>query len=612
MIRVADNMSFLPTTIEEMKALGWQQPDFVLITGDAYCDHPSFGHAVISRVLVSRGFRVVILSQPDWKSVEAFRQFGKPRLGFLINSGNVDSMVNHYSVFKRKRQKDVYAPGGVAGKRPDRAVIVYSGRAREAYSDVPVIIGGIEASLRRFGHYDYWEDKVRRSILLDAKADLLIYGMGEKAVVEIAEALDAGIAARDIGWIRGTVVKQLAEKEQDLLAELRADKDTLVLPSFEEISAASSKRTYAESFRIQSRNNDAINGKRLVEPYGTNLFVIQNPPMHPLTQLELDDVYELPYEYRSHPSYDRSGGVPGMEEVQFSLISNRGCFGDCSFCALTYHQGRSVQGRSKESIVKEAQSMIRRQGFKGYIHDVGGPTANFRGPACTKQLQHGVCKDKDCLFPNPCSQLIVDHSEYLSILRELRELPGVKKVFVRSGVRYDYAMSDPDDSFLTELCENHVSGTLKVAPEHSSDQVLRLMHKPGKKVFLEFTRRYEKINQKLGRKQYLIPYFISSHPGSTLKDAIELAVFLKETGFVPDQVQDFYPTPGTLSTCMYYTELDPFTGKPVYVPKSMEEKQMQRALMHFHKPENRDLVRKALIQAKREDLIPVLLGRSRG
>lgn len=598
-------MAFLPITEQEMLERGWQQPDFVLVTGDAYVDHPSFGHAVISRVLESRGYRVAILAQPDWKSPMDFKRFGKPRLGFLINSGNVDSMVNHYSVFKRKRQKDSYSPGGAAANRPDRAVIVYSSRAREAYRDVPIIIGGLEASLRRFSHYDYWDDKVRRSILLDAKADLLIYGMGEKAVIEIAEALDSGISVRDIGWIQGTVHRQMADPERDLISDYLQDQDTILLPEFERILA--SKADYAKSFKIQYRNNDAINGKRLVEPYGGSIFVVQNPPMQQLTQQELDDIYELPYENAYHPAYEDRGGVPALEEVKFSIISSRGCFGDCSFCALTFHQGRTVQGRSKASIVREAEALTYHKDFKGYIHDVGGPTANFRGAACHKQVKAGVCKDKDCLFPEPCNQLLVDHADYLNILREVRSLERVKKVFVRSGVRYDYTLLDSDESFLEELCKYHVSGTLKVAPEHVSDHVLHYMHKPSKKVFLDFSRRFQQINQKFGLNQFLIPYFISSHPGSTLKDAIELALFLKESGFVPDQVQDFYPTPGTLATCMYYTGLDPMTMKAVYVPRDIEEKQMQRALLHFNKPENKALVKKALQQAGREDLISVLL-----
>lgn len=594
-------MTFLPVTMEELKERGWDQPDFVLVTGDAYVDHPSFGHAIISRVLESRGYKVAILSQPDWRKPDDFRRFGKPRLGFLINSGNVDSMVNHYSVFKHKRKSDSYSPGGKTGNRPDRAVIVYSSRAREAYKDVPVIIGGIEASLRRFAHYDYWENKVRRSILLDAKADLLIYGMGERAVIEIADALDSGIDVKDISWIRGTVHKE---------KEIIPDKDTVLLPSYQEVLEL--KKRYGQSFLLQYQNNDYINGKRLAEQYDETVFVVQNPPQEPLSTQELDDVYELPYEGSFHPMYDSEGGVPAIEEVKFSIIANRGCFGGCSFCALTYHQGREVSGRSKESVVREAERLTHRKDFKGYIHDIGGPTANFRRPACKKQLKAGVCKNKDCLYPQPCSQMDIDHSEYLELLREVRSLDKVKKVFIRSGIRYDYVMADKSGAFLEELCKHHVSGTLKVAPEHISNQVLAKMRKPSKEVFLSFSNKYQQINERLGLKQYLIPYFISSHPGSTLDDAVELALFLKKSGFVPDQVQDFYPTPGTLSTCMYYTELDPFTGEKVYVAKDMNEKRMQRALLHFNKPESRELVREALMKVKREDLIPVLLGPSKG
>lgn len=591
--------SFLPITKQECEQRGWTQPDFVLITGDGYVDHPSFGTAIISRVLESRGYKVAILAQPDWNSKEDFQRFGKPRLGFLINAGNVDSMVNHYSVFKHKRKTDAYTPGGAIGKRPNRAVIVYSNRAREAYKEVPIIIGGLEASLRRLGHYDYWDDKVRKSVLLDAKADILIYGMGERAIVEIAEALDSGIEAKDIGWIRGTCVKA---------KEVELDEDSILLPPFDEI--LHDKQTYCESFAIQYQNNDYITAKRLIEPYGEGVNVIQNPPQEPLSTEELDDVYELPYVGTYHPIYEKDGGIPAIKEVEYSIISSRGCFGGCSFCALTYHQGRQVRARSKDSILREGEKLIAQPGFKGYIHDVGGPTANFRGPACTKQLSKGVCSQKDCLYPNPCSQMTVDHKDYLDILRSLRSLQGVKKVFVRSGIRFDYVMADKNDEFLRELCQHHVSGILKVAPEHVSEKVLSYMHKPEKKVFEEFSKKYKRINEQLGLKQYLIPYLISSHPGSTLDDAIELALFLKENGFVPDQVQDFYPTPGTLATCMYYTEMDPLTMKKVFVPKTMEEKKMQRALIHFNKPENREVVKAALIKAGRPDLIGVLLGRN--
>lgn len=616
-------MSFLPISTLEIEQRGWDQPDFILITGDAYVDHPSFGHSIISRVLERHGYRVAILAQPDWKSVTDFRKLGKPRLGFLINSGNVDSMVNHYSVFKHRRKTDSYSPGGQAGLRPDRAVIVYSNRAKEAYGDVPVIIGGIEASLRRFAHYDYWADQVRRSVLLDAKADLLIYGMGEKAVVEIAEALASGIAVQEISWIKGTVWKAVNKEfrngtsREAFEQESFSDEYTTLLPAYEEVSSGGSaedpingpKTKYAESFTLQYENNDAIIGKQLVERYGETVYVVQNPPQEPLNTLELDDVYDLPYERDVHPMYRSMGGVPAIEEVKFSIVSNRGCFGGCSFCALTYHQGRTVQGRSKNSIVEEAKKMISDPQFKGYIHDVGGPSANFRGPACEKQAAAGVCKHKDCLYPQPCSQMTVDHGDYLDILRTLRQLDGVKKVFIRSGIRYDYVMADPSPAFLEELCKHHVSGTLKVAPEHISPRVLEKMRKPSKEVFLAFSKKYKEINQRLDLKQYLIPYFISSHPGATLQDAIALALFLKESGFVPDQVQDFYPTPGTLSTCMYYTGLDPLSGKPVYVAKDPQEKRMQRALIHFHKPENHRLVREALEISGRAELIPVLLSK---
>lgn len=595
-------MGFLPVNKIEMNKRGWNTPDFVLVTGDAYVDHPSFGTAIISRVLEAHGFKVAILSQPEYKNCDAFRTFGRPRLGFLINSGNVDSMVNHFSVFKSRRKTDIYSPGGQGGRRPDRAVIVYANRAREAYKDVPIIIGGIESSLRRMGHYDYWDDKVRKSILMDSKADLLIYGMGERAIVEIAEALEAKIDIKDIRWIKGTCYRtNIKILEEDI------SKGSIIrLPDFSAIS--SDRSAYAESFRMQYVNNDYINGEVLLEAYENGQCVVQNPPQPPLEREELDSVYELPYMRTYHPIYEADGGVPAIKEVEFSLISSRGCFGGCSFCALTYHQGRQLRSRSKESLVNEAKLLIKHDDFKGYIHDVGGPTANFRNPACKKQLKFGVCKNKDCLYPKPCSQVEVDHTEYLELLREIRQLPGVKKVFIRSGIRYDYVMADKSDRFMEELCKYHVSGTLKVAPEHISPRVLSYMRKPSKEVFGQFCRKYESINKRLGLKQYLIPYLISSHPGSTLEDAIELAIYLKKYGFVPDQVQDFYPTPGTLSTCMYYTEMDPFTMKPVYVAKNMQDKKMQRALIHFNKKENKDIVKKALIKANREDVIPYLLG----
>ena len=588
---------FLPISKQDMEKRGWNQADFVLVTGDAYIDHPSFGTAIISRLLERFGYKVAILAQPNWRTAEDFTRFGRPRLGFLINGGNVDSMVNHYSVFKHRRKRDEYSPGGKAGLRPDRAVIVYSNRAREAYKDAPVIIGGLEASLRRLGHYDYWDDRVRRSILLDSRADILIYGMGERAIIEIAEALDSGIAAKDIGWIRGTCVRgKLAD----------ADEEAMLLPSFEEI--ASDKRRYGDSFAMQYRNNDAISGKQVIEPYGKENCVIQNPPQPPLEREELDQIYELDYEGEYHPIYEKLGGVPALREVKFSLISSRGCFGGCSFCALTFHQGRELRSRSIESLVKEAKALTEKPDFKGYIHDVGGPTANFRHPACKKQLKAGVCKNRDCLYPKPCGQMEIDHEEYRRLLRQLRELPGIKKVFIRSGIRYDYLMADKNKDFLKDLCRYHISGTLKVAPEHISPPVLAQMRKPDKGVFQRFSQAYQETNRRLGLKQYLIPYLISSHPGSRLDDAVELALFLKENHFIPDQVQDFYPTPGTLSTCIYYTEEDPFTKEPVHVAKDLEEKKMQRALIHFHKPENRKLVKAALEKAGRKELIPVLLG----
>ncbi len=593
---------FLPVTMEEMKERGWEQVDFVLVTGDAYVDHHSFGTAIIGRLLERYGYKVAVLPQPDYKSAEDFQRFGKPRLGFLINSGVVDSMVNNYSVFKHRRKTDEYAPGGKAGNRPDRAVIVYANRAKEAYKDVPVIIGGIEASLRRLGHYDYWSDKVRRSILLDSKADLLIYGMGERAIVEIAEALDSGIAARDITWVRGTCYRA-----KDLsIAESAGEGNLRILPSFDEIS--NDKRAYAQSFATQFKNNDSISAVTLAEKYTDTVYVVQNPPQPPLEREELDDIYNLPFENEWHPMYDEMGGIPAFKEIKFSVVSSRGCFGGCSFCALTYHQGRQVRSRSKEAIVSEVKKLTEKKDFKGYIHDIGGPTANFRGPACKKQLKSGVCTHKDCLYPAVCPNMTVDHSDYLDLLRAVRAVDGVKKVFIRSGIRYDYLMADPHcDEFIDELCRYHISGTLKVAPEHISDRVLYYMRKPSKKVFLDFDKKYKQTNKRLGKKQYLIPYLISSHPGSTLEDAVELAVFLKEYGFVPDQVQDFYPTPGTLSTCMYYTELDPLTMKPVYIAKNMEEKRMQRALIHYNKKENRELVIKALKKVGKVDLAGYLL-----
>ncbi|NLK98990.1 MAG: YgiQ family radical SAM protein [Epulopiscium sp.] len=582
---------FLPVSKKDMKKRGWEYLDFVLITGDAYVDHPSFGAAIIGRLLESRGYKVGIIAQPSWKDVSDFQKLGKPRLGFLITSGNIDSMVNHYTVAKKRRNQDAYSPGGRAGMRPDRAAIVYANRAREAYKDVPIILGGIEASLRRFAHYDYWDNKVRRSILLDSKADLIVYGMGENAIVEVAEALDNGIPINEITYVRGTVYKT---KDKD-----RAY-DYIVLPSYAEI--VSSKEKYGDSFLIQYENTDAMSAKTLIEPYG-DIYVVQNPPAMPLSQVELDHVYDLFYMRTYHPIYESQGGFPALQEVKFSIINNRGCFGSCSFCALTFHQGRVIQSRSHESIIHEAEVMTEDPEFKGYIHDVGGPTANFREAACEKQKNKGACIKKQCLFPNPCKQLKIDHKDYLSLLRKLRNIPKVKKVFIRSGIRYDYLIYDKDESFFRELCQHHISGQLKVAPEHISSRVLQKMGKPNRQVYEKFVKRYYEINKDLGKDQFLVPYLMSSHPGSDIKAAIELAEYLRDLGYMPEQVQDFYPTPGTLSTCMYYTEMDPRTKEKVYVAKSPHEKAIQRALIQFKKPENYSLVLEALKIAGREDLI---------
>ena len=554
-------------------------------------DHPSFGAAVISRVLESRGYKVAILPQPDWKNNKSFKAFGRPRLGFLVTAGNLDSMVNHYTAAKKLRSEDQYSPGGKSGKRPDRATVQYVRKIKEVYSDVPVIIGGIEASLRRLAHYDYWDNQVRRSLLLDSGADLLIYGMGEKQVVEIGEALESGLPVSEITFIKGTVFKT---RDKGRISS------PVVLPSYDKI--LESREDYAKSFMIQYQNTDAITGRPLMEPY-RDLWVVQNPPQPPLSQRELDQVYALPYARAWHPMYDRAGGVPAIREVQYSLISNRGCFGACNFCALTFHQGRVVQSRSHDSILREAEAFVCEPDFKGYIHDVGGPTANFRAPSCSKQLEKGVCKNKQCLFPEPCPSLEVSHQDYLGLLGKLKEIPEVKKVFIRSGVRFDYLLYDKDSSFLEVLCRDHISGQLKVAPEHISDGVLKMMGKPGRKVFDRFVAEYFAMNQKLDKEQYLVPYLMSSHPGSSLKEAVELAEYLRDTGYTPEQVQDFYPTPGTLSTCMYYTELDPRTMKKVYVPKTPREKAMQRALIQYKNPANYDLVYEALMKAGRQDLI---------
>ena len=583
---------FLPVTKEEMLAQNITQLDFVYVVGDAYVDHPSFGHAIISRILESHGYTVGIISQPDWKDENSIDVFGEPRLGFLVSAGNMDSMVNHYSVSKKRRQTDAFTPGGIMGKRPDYATIVYCNLIRRKYKKKPLIIGGIEASLRRLAHYDYWSDKMKRSILLDSGADLISYGMGERSIVEIADALDSGLAVTDITFINGTVYK--TRKREDIY-------DAIELPHYEEVKAQ--KEAYAKSFYIQYCNTDPFSGKRLFETYDEKMFIVQNPAAKPLSQSEMDAVYALPYMRTYHPSYEEAGGVPAIEEIKFSLVSNRGCYGGCSFCALTFHQGRIIQTRSHESILNEAQKIIWEPDFKGYIHDVGGPTANFRAPACKKQLTKGVCPNRQCLFPTPCKNLEIDHKDYLSLLRKLRALPNVKKVFVRSGIRFDYLIYDKDQTFLRELCEHHVSGQLKVAPEHISNAVLEKMGKPSVEVYEKFVHAYKKTNEQLGKKQYLVPYLMSSHPGSTLKEAIELAEFLRDLGYMPEQVQDFYPTPSTISTCMYYTGLDPRTMQPVYVAVNPHEKAMQRALIQYRNPKNYDLVREALKKAGREDLI---------
>lgn len=578
-------------TRAEMETRGWKQCDFVYVTGDAYVDHPSFGTAIISRLLEAHGFRVGIIAQPDWKRPESIDVFGPPRLGFLVSAGNMDSMVNHYSVSKRRRGSDAYTPGGVMGKRPDRAVIVYCNLIRRTYPKAAIIAGGIEASLRRLAHYDYWSDSLRRSVLLDAQADLISYGMGEHSIVEIAEALDSGLDIKDITFIDGTVYKT---------KDLSVAADAVMLPSFEELKA--DKVNYAKSFFTQYSNTDPFSGKRLVEPY-EDCYVVQNPASKPLTTQEMDDVYDLPYMRTWHPSYDKIGKIPAFSEVKFSLVSNRGCFGACSFCALTFHQGRIIQARSHDSILREAEGLTGEPDFKGYIHDVGGPTADFRFPACDKQMKVGACPNRQCLYPAPCPRLKADHSDYIALLRKLRSLPKVKKVFIRSGIRFDYVLADKDSDFLTELCQYHVSGQLKVAPEHVSDKVLSRMGKPSNQVYRRFVERYQKTNERLGLKQYLVPYLMSSHPGSTLKEAVELALYLKELGYMPEQVQDFYPTPSTISTCMYYTGLDPRTMEKVYVPVNPHEKAMQRALIQYRNPDNYELVREALAKAGRNDLI---------
>lgn len=582
---------FLPICKKDMKKRGWEQCDFVYIIGDAYVDHPSFGHAIISRILEHAGYKVGIIAQPDWKDPASIDALGRPRLGFLVMGGNMDSMVNHYSVFKHHRKMDAYTPGGVTGKRPDYATVVYCNLIRQTYKDVPIIIGGMEASLRRLAHYDYWSDKMKRSILLDSQADLLLYGMGERSIVEVADALNAGLSVHDLTFLDGTAYRS---KTTDQVV------DGITLPDWETVKA--DKAAYARSFYTQYINTDPFTAKPLIEPYGRE-FVIQNPPQKPLTEEEMDLTYDLPYENSYHPSYEKAGGVPAIKEIKFSLTSNRGCFGGCSFCAITFHQGRIIQTRSHDSILREAERMTKDPDFKGYIHDVGGPTANFRLPACEKQLTKGVCAGKQCLFPHPCKNMRADHSDYVNLLRKIRAIPGVKKVFIRSGIRFDYLLADKDDTFFRELVKYHVSGQLRVAPEHVSDHVLDLMGKPRNAVYERFVEKYKKLCAQMGLEQYVVPYLMSSHPGSRLEDAIALAEHVRDMGYMPEQVQDFYPTPSTISTVMYYTGLDPRTMEPVYVAKDPHEKAMQRALIQYRDPKNYSLVYEALTLCHREDLI---------
>ena len=584
---------FLPISRADMQKRGWEQCDFVYVIGDAYVDHPTFGHAIISRVLEDAGYKVGIISQPNWKDPSSIQVLCEPRLAFLVMGGNMDSMVNHYSVSKKRRKTDAFTPGGVMGKRPDHATTVYCNLIRQRYPNKPIIVGGIEASLRRLAHYDYWSDAMKRSLLLDSQADLLLYGMGERSIVQVAEALESGLDIKDLTYIRGSVYK--TNTTENLY-------DFLTLPSWEELNE--NKRTYAESFYTQYSNTDPTIAKTLVEPYeAQRCFVVQNPPQEPLSTEEMDHVYALPYMRKWHPSYDAQGGVPAIEEVKFSLTSNRGCFGACSFCALAFHQGRIIQTRSHEAIIDEAMLCIEDPDFKGYIHDVGGPTANFRHPSCAKQLTQGVCPHRQCLFPKPCPNMKVDHKDYLELLRKLRKLPKVKKVFIRSGIRFDYLMADKDDTFMREMVEHHISGQLKVAPEHIADPVLKMMGKPSNDVYQKFIAKYTRLNEKLGKKQFVVPYLMSSHPGSTLNEAIALAEYLRDLGYMPEQVQDFYPTPSTISTVMYYTGLDPRTMKEVYTPTNPHEKAMQRALIQYRNPKNYYLVREALQKADREDLI---------
>ena len=579
---------FLPVCPEDVAARGWDQPDFVFVTGDAYVDHPSFGLAIISRVLEKAGYKVAMLPQPEYHDCEAFKLFGRPRLGFLVTSGVIDSMVNHYTAAKKRRSEDAYSPGGRAGYRPDRAVIVYCNRIREAYGSIPILIGGVEASLRRFAHYDYWDDRVRNSILVDSGADVLMYGMGERIILETVRALENGVPFHDMR-IPGTCVMSR-----------EIEPSYVTIESAEEVAA--DKKAYARAFKVQYDEQDPVRGRGVCQKHGAR-YLIANPPAMPLSQKELDDTYALPYVRAWHPMYGSLGGIPALKEVEFSIAHVRGCYGACSFCALTFHQGRIVTARSHESVIAEAKKLTKLPDFKGYIHDVGGPTANFRRPACDGQLKRGACKNRQCLFPTPCRNLVADHSDYISLLRELRALPGVKKVFIRSGIRFDYLLADKSPAFLNELVRHHVSGQLKVAPEHVAPRVLRTMGKPPVEVYNRFVEAYKRANQQAGTDQYLVPYYMSSHPGCTLNDAIELALYIRRSGHRPEQVQDFYPTPGTLSTAMFYTGLDPRDMSEVYVPRSPEEKAMQRALMQYFLPQNRELVVKALRKAGRTDLI---------
>ena len=582
---------FLPISKEDLAKRNIDQLDFIIVSGDAYVDHPSFGTAIIGRTLESQGFTVGIIAQPKWHDCEDFKRLGRPKYGFLVNSGNIDSMVNHYTTAKKVRHEDLYSPGGESGHRPDRALIVYCNRIREAFKDIPIAIGGIEASLRRFAHYDYWDNKVRRSILLDTKADLLMYGMGEKTVIQIADLLRYGANIKNITSVRGTCY---------ITNDISNIKNAVIVPSFEEVST--DKKAYGEAYKLEYYEQDSIIGRTIIQQYG-NRYLVQNPPQDNLTQEEMDMTYNLPYTKTYHPIYEAKGGIPAIKEVRFSITSHRGCFGSCSFCALTFHQGRVIQNRSQESIIDEAKLLTTLPDFKGYIHDIGGPTADFRHRACKKQEVHGTCKTKQCMFPEPCKNLIIDHTEYLSLLKKVRKLPGIKKVFIRSGIRYDYLIHDKNEAFFKELCEHHISGQLKVAPEHVVPKVLNQMGKPTREVYDRFVKRYFEINKKLNKKQFLVPYLMSSHPGSDLDAAIELAEYIKKMGYTPEQVQDFYPTPGSLSTTIYYTGVNPLTGESVYVPKTPEEKEMQRALIQFAVPKNYQKVKKALIKAHREDLI---------